>query len=68
MALSFPTLAEQAANEFHNSKVTISVPSIAKRMGATISKAYPRRYFFDDDSSLQVTGRGANHKIETFLP
>lgn len=69
MPLTFPTMAEQARDEFRNSKVTMSIPTIAKRMGATVEKDYPvTRYIFDDDTTLEVTGAGRAHKMETFLP
>lgn len=69
MALTFPTLAEQAADEFRNATETISVVTIAKRMGAASENdRNVRRYIFPDDTSLEVIGRGKTHKIETFLP
>jgi len=67
--LTFPTLAEQAVAEFHNATHTVSLATIAKRMGAMKYFEYPTTtYVFDDDTSIEVSGRGPNHKIETFLP
>jgi len=62
-------MAEQAVAEFRNSKVTVSMRTISDRMGAIIEDDYPvRRYIFDDDTSVEVTGRGRAHKMETFWP
>lgn len=67
MPLTFPTMAEQAAAEFNNSKVTVSIATIAKRMGAAVENEPPiRRYTFDDKSILEAVGRGRSHKIKTF--
>lgn len=69
MPLQFPTMAEKCAREFHDSRRTISIATIAKRMGAERSYKYPvTEYTFDDDSSLTVTGRGVAHRIETHYP
>ena len=71
--LTFPTQAEQAVERFRNSKVTISLVTICAEMAATrqVYYRFGRRhieYYFDDDSSLVITGQGKNHKVETFLP
>jgi isochorismate hydrolase len=67
--LTFPTLAEQAVAEFRAATHTVSLATIAARMGADVEDEYPiRRYIFDDDTSREVTGRGRAHKVETFYP
>ena len=67
--LTFPTQAEQALAEFQSSRKTISLATIAKKRGAFVEKTWGETtYVFDDDTSLVVTGRGANHKVEARLP
>lgn len=69
MPLTFPTQAEQALEEFNSATKTISLATIAKRMGAVIEKSWEGTvYTFDDDTALIVKGTGANHKVETLLP
>jgi len=67
--LQFPTMAERCAEEFRAATKTVSIVTIAKRMGATVTKNYPEtEYHFDDDTSLIVTGAGRNHTMRTELP
>lgn len=69
MTLTFPTQAEQAAAEFRNSKRTVSLAKIAKRFGAEKQRQWDRTvYTFDDDTSIEVFGRGKNHRFEVHLP
>lgn len=67
--LAFPTMAEQAVAEFQNKTRTMSLAVIAKRRGAEVSREWDRTvYIFDDDTSIEVRGRGQNHSITTHLP
>jgi len=71
MTLQFPTMAEQALAEFNASTKTVSIATIAKRMGATVEKDHwtgKRHYHFDDDTTLVASGAGKALKVETFLP
>lgn len=68
--LTFPTQAEQALEEFESATKTVSLAKIAKRRGADKETEWPglTRYVFDDDTSLEVTGRGRAHRVEVRLP
>ena len=77
--LSFPTQAEQALAAFNSATKTISLITICNKMGGVRADKYKPRgglrfgtrvieYTFDDDSSLEITGQGKSHKVETFLP
>lgn len=70
--LTFPTLAEQCLTKFNQSKKSLSISTIAERMGAErIDEGfYPRRrvFYFDDDTTLVATGTGVNLRVETHLP
>ena len=69
MALTFPTQAELALAEFQEAKKTVSLATIAKRRGASVEKSFKgTEYYFDDDTTLLVTGAGRAHKVEVFLP
>lgn len=69
MSLQFPTQAEKCLREFRDSNKTVSIVTIAKRMGAVKTFNHPvTTYTFDDDTSLTVSGRGVGHKIECHLP
>jgi len=72
MPLQFPTLAEQALDEFRTRPEGNSLATIARRFGATVERTstWPNEiiYTFDDDTSLKTTGRGKTHKVETLLP
>jgi len=70
MSLTFPTIAEQVAEEFKNSDKTNSIATIAARRGASIDRTFEgvTTYTFDDDTSLTVRGRGKAHEFETHLP
>ncbi len=71
MTLSFPTLAEQALAAFRrdNKDNTVSLALVAKQFGATVEHHHRKTiYNFDDDTWLEVTGRGINHKVEAHLP
>ena len=71
-ALTFPTMAEQAVAEFLDATRTVSLATIAKRREADVShRGFAPRvtvYTFDDDTSIEVTGRGPAHKATTHLP
>jgi len=68
--LTFPTIAEQVAEEFRNKTKTVSIVTLAARRGADIERTFEgvTTYTFDDDTSLTVKGRGKAHEIETHLP
>lgn len=69
MALTFPTQAEQCVRAFLSTTKTISLATIAKKMGAEKRVADGiTSYTFDDDTTLEVQGRGRQHKFETFYP
>ena len=69
MPLTFPTMAEQAVAEFRNATRTASLARIARRRGAEVERKWDHTlYTFDDDTSIEVRGRGRAYKIETFLP
>ena len=69
MPLQFPTIAEQVAQEFRESKRTISIATLAKKRGADVDRKWPKTiYTFDDDTQLIVEGRGKAHKFYTELP
>lgn len=71
MTLQFPTMAEKALAEFTESTKTVSIATIAKRMGATVEKdawTGKRSYHFDDDTTLVTSGAGRAFKAEAFLP
>jgi len=58
------SLAQQTANEFNHSNVTVAVPTIAKRYGATKEQLFTgTKYEFPDGSTLTVTGRGKAHRM-----
>ena len=67
--LTFPTMAEQAVKQWEEATCTISLTVICERMGAERHFSYPYiSYTFDDDTSLQIYGRGKAHRVETYLP
>lgn len=67
--LAFPTMAEQALEEFRSATKTVSLAAIAKRRGADQVHHWDHiEYVFDDDTSIQTRGRGRSHKIEVLLP
>lgn len=72
MTLQFPTLAEQALDQFRKATKTVALATIAKKMGADVERGGPTgstlTYTFDDDTSIVVEGRGRNCKIRTELP
>lgn len=70
MTLQFPTMAEKALAEFHNSEKTVALATIAKRMHADVEKPFTggMTYTFDDDTSIVVEGRGKSWKAHTELP
>ena len=69
MALQFPTMAEQCLKEWQERDRTISLVRIAEAHGAEVSNlGKARTYTFDDDTFLEVTGRGPQHRVESFLP
>jgi hypothetical protein len=70
MTLKFPTMAEQALAMFRNSTKTTSLTTIAKSFEAERDHKWPNTiiWTFDDDTSLEISGRGRNHKVEAHLP
>ena len=68
--LTFPTIAEQVVKEFESSTRTVSLATLARRRGAEVRKLWPggTEYIFDDDTTIEVRGRGRTHKYEVFLP
>lgn len=70
MTLTFPTMAEQVAEEFRTATRTVSIATLARKRGAEVEKTWDSGtvYTFDDDTTLVVTGRGRAHKIETHFP
>jgi hypothetical protein len=71
MVLKHPTQAEKAVKAFETSPRTISLVLCAKQFGGVRQKSWGFQkivYHFDDDSSLEISGRGKNHKYETFWP
>lgn len=67
--LEFPTMAERCVAEFRAKTQTIAFPTIARRYDAEVTKLWRGiEYRFDDDTSVIVTGTGASHRMETFLP
>lgn len=68
--LTFPTMAEQAYKEFQSATKTIALATIAKRRGAQVERTFEgvTTYWFDDDTSLVVKGRGKNYQVEVMLP
>jgi hypothetical protein len=69
MSLTFPTQAEQCAEEFRTQTKTISLTTIAKRMGAMRADEPGKRiYVFEDGTTLEATGTGRALKFETFHP
>lgn len=68
-SLKFPTQAETCLAKFRAAKTTVSLATLARKAGAEVSYTYPRTiYTFDDDTTLVVTGRGKQHRAETFHP
>ena len=67
--LTFPTIAEQVLEEFRSRKAQ-SLAAAARKRKPHINKRWPAVvvYTFDDDSSLEVSGRGKNYKVEAKLP
>lgn len=69
MPLNFPTIAEQVATEFRDATTTVSMLAVASQHDVTITRECgATHYRFDDDTTLVVRGRGASHKVETYLP
>lgn len=69
MPLTFPTMAEQCEAAFRNAARTVSIATIARRMGAERNRVYPVTWYtFDDDTTLEVIGVGRAHKVTTYLP
>ena len=69
MKLTFPTQAEQAYEEFRSATRTISLATVARKRGAQTERLWDRTiHWFDDDTSLVVTGRGRAHRGEVLLP
>lgn len=70
MTLKFPTMAEVALTEFNESRKTVALATIARRMGADVEKPFEGGmiYTFDDDTSIVVEGRGKSWKARTELP
>ena len=71
--LTFPTQAEQCAQAFREATKSISLSTIARRMGAqradkTGWAPRVRVFVFDDDTTLEASGTGASLRIETFYP
>jgi hypothetical protein len=68
--LTFPTLAEQALARVRESKVTLSIATVARRMGADVERSFEGEttYTFDDDTSVVTKGRGRAHVAEALLP
>lgn len=71
--LTFPTIAEQVAEEFRASTRTVSVATIARKRGATVERKWDHTglcttYVFEDDTTLEVRGRGKAHRMITHLP
>lgn len=67
--LSFPTQAQQCLAQFNEAVSTVSIATLAKRMGAEAEQtATTRIYIFNDDTSLVVTGRGKSHSVQVTLP
>ena len=67
--MEFPTLAEKALAEFRNATRTVSLATIAKRYGADVERGWQETiYWFDDDTSLVVRGRGRAHQVEVRWP
>lgn len=67
MALTFPTMAEQAKTRIE----TTSTPAhkVAKEMGAETERGWDGiEHTFDDDTTLLVKGRGRNQRLETKFP
>ncbi len=70
MPLTFPTIAEQVREEFQQAPRTIALATIARKRSVEITRAWPSTttYWFDDGTSIEVTGRGKAHRIEVRLP
>lgn len=69
LPLTFPTQAEQVVQQFEAATKTTSLAKLAKQMGAMVEKQWDRTiYTFDDDTSIEVKGRGRSHQYETQLP
>lgn len=70
MTLKFPTLAEQAIQAYEAAIKTVSLVKIAKDLGGERSPNQwdSIEFWFDDDSSLRITGRGCAHRYEALLP
>jgi len=67
--LTFPTQAEQVVSAFQAATKTVSLSLLAHKAGGERSdRGTTLIYTFDDDSSLEITGRGKAHRYETFLP
>ena len=68
--LTFPTDAEKVIAEFKAKTRTTSVRKFAFARGATLAHEWPRVqvYYFPDDTTLRVSGRGRSHTMEAFLP
>lgn len=68
--LTFPTIAEQVIKEFEDSQKTTSLAVLAARRGCHTERTFEgvTTYFFDDDTSIEVKGRGAAHAYEARLP
>lgn len=69
MALIFPTLAERAIAAVGHTSAT-SLTAVAKSMNAERSDKWPSIivWTFDDDTSVEVHGRGRNYQLEAHLP
>jgi hypothetical protein len=69
MTLSFPTYAEQCLAAWRAHPTTIALREIARRYRATKTKrGNVTEYSFDDDTRLEVRGKGRSHKVEALLP
>lgn len=68
--LQFPTLAERTLTAFRTATKTVSLAKLARKAGAQVTRQWPSivTYTFDDDTSLVVTGRGRQHRVEAHLP
>lgn len=67
MTLSFPTLAEQCLTQAQATHKPIS--SIAPNMGAMRDdEGNMIVWVFEDDTTIEITGRGRQYKAEAFCP
>ena len=67
--LEFPTLAEQAVVEWRKCQTTTPFNKIAKKFAACRDDEFDKIvWFFNDDSRVEITGRGKAYKISAELP